>query len=79
MRRLHIGLDSVRSLKVDEEIVVFFAPPIAATPGGASAGQAFFPQWRVKVKRADDDALVVELNGKIIGLSWDHIAGIQFV
>jgi len=79
VRRLHYGLGIVRELQDGAEVVVLFAPPTAATPGGISAGQAFFPQWRVKVKQVNDDALVVELNGKIIGLSWDHIAGIQFV
>lgn len=79
MRRLNVGLGAVRALKPDEEIIVLFAPPTAASPGGVSAGQAFFPQWRVKVKQSNDEALIVELNGKIVGLSWDHIAGIQFV
>lgn len=79
MRRLNVGLGAVRPLMPDEEVIVFFAPPTPTSPGGVSAGQAFFPQWRVKVKQSNDEALVVELNGKIIGLSWDHIAGIQFV
>jgi len=30
------------------------------------------------VVHVDDDALVVKLDGTTIGLSWDHIAGIQF-
>lgn len=79
MRRLNVGLGAVRQFKPDEEVTVLFAPPSATSPGGVSAGQAFFPQWRVKVKQSNDDALIVELNGKIIGLSWDHIAGIQFM
>ncbi|MGH2372785.1 MAG: hypothetical protein ACRDIC_04820 [bacterium] len=79
MRRLHVGLGAVRAIQEGDEIFVFFAPPTAASPGGVTAGQAFFPQWRVRVKRADDDALVVDFNGKTVALSWDHIAGIQFV
>lgn len=77
MRRLHIGLGSVRGLESGKEIIVFFAPPTAGT-GSVAPGMAFFPQWRAKVKQVTDDALVVEVNGNLIGLSWDHIAGIQF-
>ena len=77
MRRLHIGLGAVRALQEGDEIIVYFAPAHSAT-GSVAAGMAMFPTWRVKVKRVDDDALVVDLNGKTIGLSWDHIAGIQF-
>jgi len=32
----------------------------------------------VKVVEVNDDALVAALQGKTIGLSWDHIVGIQF-
>lgn len=77
MRRLHIGIGAVRSLTEGTEIIVYFAP--AYLPTGSIAGSsAQFPQWRAKIKRCDDDALVVDLNGKIIGLSWDHIAALQF-
>ncbi len=77
MRRLHLGLGQHRALAKDTKIVVFFAPPIRAT-GTVAPGTAHFPEWRCTVIDANDDALVVDLDGKMIGLSWDHIAGIQF-
>ena len=72
--RLHRSLGVVKSMQKDDEITVFF-PPAASPPGGRGA---VFPSWRVRVVHVDDDALVVKLDGTTIGLSWDHIAGIQF-
>lgn len=72
MRQLHIGAGAVIDF-VGKEVTIFFAP---AMPG-AYATEARFPEWKAKVKLANDDALIVEHAKHTIALSWDHIAGIQ--
>jgi hypothetical protein len=66
-------MGGVQSIKKGDEITLFFAP------ASSSGGTATFPSWRVKVVDVNDEGVVVDLAGKVIALSWDHVAGFQFM
>lgn len=73
MRRLHDVLEAEgKPVRKGDTVAIYFPPT-----GSAPMGSPIFPQWNGKVLRVDADALVIDRDGQVVALSWDHIAGIQ--